>query len=51
MKGVDRGVAHSAYYVTQTAVLTRDIISNAPTDITINRCSVFAVYFITSLTS
>ena len=27
-RGVDRGVAHSTYYITQTAILTRDIISN-----------------------
>ena len=31
-KGVDRVVAHSTYYITQTAVLTRDIISNALAD-------------------
>ena len=46
-RAVDRGVAHSTYYVTQTAVLTRDIISNAPTNNTINRHSDFAVYLIT----
>ena len=36
-RGVDRGIAHSTYYVTQTAILTHDIISNAPADNTINR--------------
>ena len=46
-RGVDQSVAHSTYYVTQTAVLTRDIISNAPAYNTTNRCGVFAVYFIT----
>ena len=32
-EGVDQGVAHSTYYVTQTAVLTHDIISNVPDNI------------------
>ena len=47
-EGVDQGVAHSTDYVTQTAVSTHDIFSNAPADNTINRRG---VYFITSLSS
>ena len=45
MKDVDRGVAHSTYYITQTAVLTCDIISNVPAD---NRCGCFCrvLYYI-----
>ena len=39
-RGVDRGAVHSTYYVTQIAVLTCDIISNAPIDNTINRLGV-----------
>ena len=45
-EGVDRGVAHSTYYVTKQQP-ARDIISNAPAINTINR-GVFCVYFITS---
>ena len=37
LRGVDRGVADSTYFITQTAFLTHDIISNAPGDNTINR--------------
>ena len=37
LRGVDRGVVHSIYYITQTAVLTRAIISNVSADNTINR--------------
>ena len=47
MKGVDRVVVHSTYYVTKQPLAPCDIISNAPA---INRCRVFRVYFITSLT-
>ena len=47
LRGVDQGVAHSTNHVTRTPVLTHDIISNAPTNNTINLHSVFAMYFIT----
>ena len=46
-KGVNRVVAHSTYYVTKQPIAPRAVISNAPA---INRCGVFSVYFITSLT-
>ena len=50
-EGVDRGVAHSTYYVTKQPLAPRDIISNAPAVNAINRRGVFSMYFITSLTS
>ena len=51
MKGVDRVVAHSTYYVTKQPFAPGDIISNVPAVNTINRRGVFSMYFITSLTS
>ena len=35
-RGVDRGIAHSTYYVTQITVLTHDINRNAPADNTVH---------------
>ena len=48
-EGVDQGVVHSTYYITKQPTYTRDIISNAPAVNSINRHSVFCMYYMVQL--
>ena len=42
-EGVDRGVAHSTYYITKQPLASHDIISNTPGVNTINRPGAFYI--------